>query len=196
MFVVADGELPAPNFQGAEVLVATEKFILPARIHPFSWTRIIRTRFAGGYDRWQKLAFLGLGGMGYSMAGHLAANGHEVTVYNRTMATAEAWVAEHQGAMAATPREAAEGADFVTACVGNDDDLRDVCIGPDGAFAGMATGSIFVDHTTVPAAVTREMFAAAEKAWNRLCRCASLRWAGRRRKWSAFGDVRWRQRAV
>ncbi len=83
-----------------------------------------------------KLAFLGLGVMGYPMAGHLAAKGHEVTVFNRTMATAHAWVAAHQGAMAATPREAAEDADFVMACVGNDDDLRDVCTGPDGGFCG------------------------------------------------------------
>ena len=108
-----------------------------------------------------KLAFLGLGVMGYPMAGHLAAKGHQVTVYNRTAAKAEAWVAQHGGAMALTPREAAAGADFVMACVGNDDDLRSVCTGPDGAFAGMAPGAIFVDHTTVSAAVTHEMFAAA-----------------------------------
>ena len=109
-----------------------------------------------------KLAFLGLGVMGYPMAGHLAAKGHDVTVYNRTAAKAEAWVKQHGGAMATTPRAAAEGADFVMACVGNDDDLRSVCTGSDGAFAGMAKGAIFVDHTTVSAAVTREMFAAAE----------------------------------
>ena len=109
-----------------------------------------------------KLAFLGLGVMGYPMAGHLAAKGHEVTVYNRTAAKAEAWVKQHGGAMATTPRAAAEGADFVMACVGNDDDLRAVCTGSDGAFAGMTKGAVFVDHTTVSAAVTREMFAAAE----------------------------------
>ncbi|MEE4347452.1 MAG: NAD(P)-dependent oxidoreductase [Paracoccaceae bacterium] len=109
-----------------------------------------------------KLAFLGLGVMGYPMAGHLAAKGHEVTVYNRTAAKAEAWVKQHGGAMATTPRAAAEGADFVMACVGNDDDLRAVCTGPDGAFAGMTKGAVFVDHTTVSAAVTREMFTAAE----------------------------------
>ena len=109
-----------------------------------------------------KLAFLGLGVMGYPMAGHLAAKGHDVTVYNRTAAKAEAWVKQHGGAIATTPRAAAEGADFVMACVGNDDDLRSVCTGSDGAFAGMAKGAIFVDHTTVSAAVTREMFAAAE----------------------------------
>lgn len=109
-----------------------------------------------------KVAFLGLGVMGYPMAGHLQAKGHDVTVYNRTLAKAEKWVAQHGGAMAVTPREAAQGADIVFACVGNDDDLRGVCTGADGAFAGMAKGAIFVDHTTVSAAVTRELFAAAE----------------------------------
>lgn len=110
-----------------------------------------------------KVAFLGLGVMGYPMAGHLAKAGHEVTVYNRTAAKAEAWVAEHGGKSAATPRAAAEGADFVMSCVGNDDDLRAVCTGADGAFEGMASGTIFVDHTTVSAAVTRELYAAADK---------------------------------
>ncbi len=108
-----------------------------------------------------KVAFLGLGVMGYPMAGYLAKAGHEVTVYNRTFAKAEKWVAEHGGAAAATPREAAAGAEFVMSCVGNDDDLRSVCLGEDGAFAGMASGSVFVDHTTVSAAVTRELFAAS-----------------------------------
>ncbi len=110
-----------------------------------------------------KVTFLGLGVMGYPMAGHLAAKGHDVTVYNRTAAKAETWVARHGGASAATPREAAEGAAFVMACVGNDNDLRSVCLGEDGAFAGMAKGSIFVDHTTVSAAVTRELVAAASE---------------------------------
>ena len=108
-----------------------------------------------------KVAFLGLGVMGYPMAGHLAAKGHQVTVYNRSAAKAEAWVSDHGGQSAPTPREAAEGADFVMACVGNDDDLRSVCTGDDGAFAGMAAGAIFVDHTTVSAAVTRELHKAA-----------------------------------
>lgn len=108
-----------------------------------------------------KVAFLGLGVMGFPMAGHLAAKGHEVTVYNRSSAKADAWVAKHGGRSAATPREAAVGQDFVMACVGNDDDLRAVCTGEDGAFAGMAKGAIFVDHTTVSAQVTRQMDAAA-----------------------------------
>ncbi len=108
-----------------------------------------------------KVAFLGLGVMGYPMAGHLAAKGHEVTVYNRTAAKADAWVAEHGGTARATPREAAAGAEFVMACVGNDDDLHEVCTGKDGAFGGMEKGAVFVDHTTVSAAITREMHAAA-----------------------------------
>jgi 3-hydroxyisobutyrate dehydrogenase len=108
-----------------------------------------------------RVAFLGLGVMGAPMAGHLARAGHDVTVYNRTSAKADAWVAKHGGRAAATPREAAAGAEFVMACVGNDDDLRGVCLGPDGAFAGMASGTVFVDHTTVSASVTRELHAKA-----------------------------------
>ncbi len=111
-----------------------------------------------------KVTFLGLGVMGYPMAGHLAAKGHEVTVYNRTRSKADAWVDEHGGQAAATPREAAAGAEFVMCCVGNDDDLRAVCLGDDGAFAGMTRGTIFVDHTTVSAAVTRELYAAADES--------------------------------
>ncbi|SDE12603.1 NAD(P)-dependent oxidoreductase [Limimaricola pyoseonensis] len=111
-----------------------------------------------------KLAFLGLGVMGFPMAGHLVAAGHEVTVYNRTAAKAEAWVKQHGGRHAGTPREAAQGAEIVFACVGNDDDLRSVCLGDDGAFAGMGAGALFVDHTTVSAAVTRELAAAADAA--------------------------------
>jgi 3-hydroxyisobutyrate dehydrogenase len=107
-----------------------------------------------------KLAFLGLGVMGYPMAGHLIAKGHQVTVYNRNPLKAAAWVAQHGGQSAPSPREAASGAEFVIACVGNDDDLRSVCLGPDGAFAGMKN-AIFIDHTTVSASVTRELSAIA-----------------------------------
>ena len=110
-----------------------------------------------------KVAFLGLGVMGYPMAGHLAAKGHAVTVYNRTAAKAQAWVAQHGGAAAATPAEAAQGCDFVMACVGNDDDLRSVTLGADGAFAGMTAGAVFVDHTTASAEVARELGAAASQ---------------------------------
>ncbi len=114
------------------------------------------------------VAFLGLGVMGAPMAGHLAKAEHAVRVFNRTAAKAEAWVAANGGASGATPREAAHGCDIVMACVGNDDDLRGVCLGEDGAFAGMAEGSLFVDHTTVSAKVTRELSAAAAQkgiAW-------------------------------
>ncbi|MCA6218323.1 NAD(P)-dependent oxidoreductase [Ideonella sp. B7] len=112
----------------------------------------------------QRVAFLGLGVMGYPMAGHLQRAGHEVTVYNRTAAKAQAWVAEYGGRAAATPREAAEGASLVFACVGNDDDLRSVVLGPDGAFAGMKEGAIFVDHTTASAEVARELNQLARQA--------------------------------
>ncbi len=95
--------------------------------------------------------------MGYPMAGHLASAGHSVTVYNRTAEKSASWVDRHGGTAAGSPREAAAGAEFVMACVGNDDDLRAVCMGSDGAFAGMAAGAVFVDHTTVSAIVTREL---------------------------------------
>src|SRR5690606_27441498 len=109
-----------------------------------------------------KVAFLGLGVMGYPMAAHLKhKGGHEVTVYNRTVAKAEKWVAEHGGTLARTPAEAAKDKDFVFACVGNDDDLRQVTIGEDGAFAEMKKGAIFIDNTTASAEVARELAAAA-----------------------------------
>ena len=111
-----------------------------------------------------KVAFIGLGVMGYPMAGHLRAKGHDVTVYNRTVAKAAAWVAEHGGLSAPTPRAAALGQDIVFSCVGNDDDLRQVTIGSDGAFAGMSRGTVFVDHTTASADVARELAAAATTA--------------------------------
>jgi len=109
----------------------------------------------------RRVAFLGLGVMGGPMAGHLARAGHQVTVYNRTAAKAAEWVAQHGGQEAATPREAAQGAEFVFACVGNDDDLRSVVLGADGALAGMAEGAVFVDHTTASAEVARELHGAA-----------------------------------
>ena len=110
-----------------------------------------------------KVAFLGLGVMGYPMAGHLAAKGHDLRVYNRSIGKAEAWVAQHGGALGRTPAEAAHGADFVMTCVGNDSDLRAVCAGPDGAFDGMSEGAILVDHTTVSAQVTRELYGIAKE---------------------------------
>ena len=104
-----------------------------------------------------RVAFIGLGVMGFPMAGHLARAGHEVTVYNRTPAKAEAWVAKHGGRSAPTPAAAADGADAVFTCVGNDDDLRQVTLGADGAFAAMKPGALFADHTTVSAAIAREL---------------------------------------
>jgi 3-hydroxyisobutyrate dehydrogenase len=109
-----------------------------------------------------KVAFIGLGVMGFPMAGHLVAKGgHHATVYNRTKAKAEQWVAKHGGRAAPTPREAASGAEFVFMCVGNDDDLRSVTFGPDGALAGMAKGAVLVDHTTASADIAREIAKAA-----------------------------------
>lgn len=104
-----------------------------------------------------RVAFLGLGVMGFPMAGHLQAKGHEVTVYNRTAAKADAWVERHGGTAARTPAQAAEGCEVVFACVGNDDDLRAVTTGPNGAFGGMAPDAVFVDHTTASADVAREL---------------------------------------
>ncbi|MGJ4856609.1 NAD(P)-dependent oxidoreductase [Labrys sp. KB_33_2] len=111
-----------------------------------------------------KVAFLGLGVMGFPMAGHLAVRGgHQVTVYNRTPAKAQAWVEKYGNASAPTPAEAAADADIVFACVGNDDDLRSVTTGPQGAFSGMKKGAVFVDHTTASAEVARELYEAAGK---------------------------------
>ena len=110
-----------------------------------------------------KVAFLGLGVMGYPMAAHLKnRGGHDVTVYNRTTAKAEKWVAEHGGKLGLTPAEAAKDCDFVFACVGNDDDLRQVTLGPDGALSAMKKGAIFIDHTTASAEVARELDLAAK----------------------------------
>jgi 3-hydroxyisobutyrate dehydrogenase len=111
-----------------------------------------------------KVTFLGLGVMGFPMAGHLKKAGHEVTVYNRTAAKSAKWVEAHHGASATTPREASKGSEIVFACVGNDDDLRSIVNGPDGAFAGMAKGALFVDHTTASAEVARELAEVAKKA--------------------------------
>jgi 3-hydroxyisobutyrate dehydrogenase len=110
-----------------------------------------------------KVTFIGLGGMGYPMAGYLARAGHSVTVFNRTMAKADRWVAEFGGAAAATPAAAAKGAEFVFCCVGNDDDLRSVTTGEGGAFNGIQSGAVFVDHTTTSAEVARELHGKARR---------------------------------
>ena len=113
----------------------------------------------------QKVAFLGLGVMGYPMAGHLALSGHQVSVFNRTATKSVAFCAEYTGAThGLTPKAAAQGADIVFCCVGNDDDLRSVTLGAEGAFAGMKPGAVFVDHTTTSAEVARELYAAAKAA--------------------------------
>ena len=111
----------------------------------------------------RRVAFLGLGVMGHPMAGHLARAGHRVTVYNRTAAKAQQWVAEYGGAAATSPKAAADGADIVFACVGNDDDLRSVVQGESGAVAGMTRGAVFVDHTTASAKIAHELSAAARE---------------------------------
>ncbi|WP_372865987.1 NAD(P)-dependent oxidoreductase [Pseudomonas sp.] len=110
-----------------------------------------------------KVAFIGLGVMGYPMAGHLARSGHQVCVYNRTPAKAAQWLAEFAGSSAPTPREAAQGAELVMVCVGNDNDLRSVVLGADGAFSGMTPGAVLVDHTTASADVARELAAMADE---------------------------------
>ena len=111
-----------------------------------------------------KVAFLGLGVMGYPMAGHLKIKGgHDVTVYNRTAARAEKWVAQYGGRSAPTPKAAAEGQDFVMCCVGNDNDLREVTLGPNGAFHGTKKDAVFVDHTTASAEIARELYAQAKQ---------------------------------
>ncbi|MBD8893412.1 NAD(P)-dependent oxidoreductase [Labrenzia suaedae] len=122
------------------------------------------TWLTGGRRYMAKVAFIGLGVMGYPMAGHLKTRGgHEVTVYNRTTAKAEKWAKEFDGSFAKTPKEAAEGADFVFCCVGNDNDLRSVTTGPDGAFHGLKPGAIFIDNTTASAEAARELYAAAKE---------------------------------
>ena len=128
-----------------------------------------------------KVAFIGLGVMGYPMAGHISAKGgHDVTVYNRTLGKAQAWVAEFGGQMAPTPEEAARDADFVLACVGNDDDLRSVTTGEHGAFHGLKKGAIFIDNTTASTQVARG------RARRTLSGCACFRRSGRRSKWLAY----------
>src|ERR1700731_2053364 len=144
-----------------------------------------------------KVAFLGLGVMGYPMAGHLKTKGgHDVTVYNRTAAKAEKWVAQFGGRSAPTPRAAAEGQDFVMACVGNDNDVREVTLGTDGAFHGVAKGAVFVDHTTAAAEIARELYAAAPKGRLRCDRRPGGGGSGRCRERRAPRDVRRRRGAV
>ena len=143
-----------------------------------------------------KVAFIGLGVMGYPMAGWLTKAGHEVTVYNRTAAKAEKWAAEYGHAFKTTPAEAAHGCDFVMACVGNDDDLRQVTIGQNGAFEQVKPGAVFVDHTTASAAVARELHADAMSRGFAFVDAPVSGGSGRRREWPAHRDVRRRHRSL
>ena len=140
----------------------------------------------------KKVAFLGMGVMGFPMAGHLSAKGYDVVVYNRTASKAESWVAKHGGLSAPTPREAAQDRHIVFACVGNDNDVRDVVIGTDGAFSGMGEGAIFVDHTTASANLALELDKIANTKGIGFFGCSCVGRSGRGRKWCADGDV-WRR---
>ena len=128
-----------------------------------------------------RVAFIGLGVMGYPMAGYLVKAGHDTVVYNRTVSKAEEWVAEYGGSIATTPWEAAERADIVFSCVGNDDDVREVLLSNDGVLAGIGKGTIIVDHTTASATIERSLRGSGRKI-SRLPRCAGFGRPGRRRK--------------
>ena len=131
---------------------------------PLGFERSVRDIYCGRKELLMaSVAFIGLGVMGYPMAGHIAAAGHDVTVYNRTTAKAEQWAKQHGGNFKTTPAEAARDSEFVFACVGNDDDLREVTIGKNGAFSSMADGAIFIDNTTASATVARELSEHAAK---------------------------------
>ena len=142
------------------------------------------------------VAFLGMGVMGAPMAGHLAVAGHEVGVYNRTASKAKTWAKSHDGKAFPTPRDAAEGRDVVFACVGNDDDLRGVCLGENGAFAGMGEGAVFVDHTTVSAEVTRGIGGSGWKEGDFLGGCAGFGRAGGGGERTAGDHVRGKRRGL
>ncbi len=141
----------------------------------------------------RRVGFIGLGVMGYPMAGHLARAGHAVAVYNRTAGKARAWIGEYGGRVAASPAEAARDAELVFVCVGNDDDLRSVVLGKDGALAGMTTGATLVDHTTASASLARELYAIAARARAALRGCAGVGRPVGRGERDADRDVRWRR---
>ena len=160
---------------------------VPGGDGPASWhgrhsgtRRLVRSGIGRGWQTrpMSKVAFLGMGTMGAPMARHLRRAGHEVVVYNRTASKALAWVALNGGAAAPTPAETAEEADVVALCVGNDDDVREVTTGPNGAIAGMRPGAILVDHTTASAGLARELSAACRERGLRVRRCAGVRWPG------------------
>ena len=142
------------------------------------------------------VAFIGLGVMGTPMARHLAAAGHQVTVYNRTPEKSLAWVALYGNLAAPTPREAADGAEFVFMCVGNDNDVRDVVYGPDGVLAGAEAGAVLVDHTTASAEVAARVGRSRRRVRGRLRRRSGVGWSGRRRERATDDHVRQRRRSV
>lgn len=137
------------------------------------------------------IAFLGLGVMGYPMAGHLKRAGHELTVYNRTLAKAEAWVAEHGGRLAVTAAEAAQDQDLIMLCVGNDNDLREVITGEQGALAGARNGAVIIDHTTASADLAREMAAACSARGIGFLDAPVSGGAGRCSEWAVDHHGRW-----
>ena len=149
---------------GCDAFVFTRATIVPGNALHASCNRTASSVILSAYSQRidevahvAKVSFIGLGVMGYPMAGHLSAAGHQVTVFNRTAAKARAWRENHAGEIASTPRETARGAEIVFSCVGNDDDLREVVTGADGAFQEMSAGAIYVDHTTTSAAIAREL---------------------------------------
>ena len=137
------------------------------------------------------VSFIGLGVMGYPMAGYISKAGHNVTVYNRTAAKADKWIAEYKGSKADTPAKAAEGADFIFTCVGNDNDLREVTFGEKGVFKTIKKGSVYIDNTTASATITREINEFAKKKWFWFIRRTCIRWSSRSRKRCINSDDWW-----
>ena len=137
------------------------------------------------------VAFIGLGVMGYPMAGYISKGGHNVTVFNRTKTKAEKWITEHKGKMAETPAEAAKDADYIFTCVGNDNDLREVTFGEKGIFKTIKKSAVYIDNTTASATIAREIYDYAKK-WIWIFRCSSIWWLSWSRKWSSYSYDRWR----
>ena len=138
------------------------------------------------------VAFIGLGVMGYPMAGYISKAGHNVTVYNRTASKADKWLTEYKGSKAETPAKAAAGADFIFTCVGNDNDLREVTFGDNGVFKTIKKGSIYIDNTTASATVAREIHEYAKKNGLWLSRCTCIGWSSWCRKWCSNSYDWWR----
>ena len=137
------------------------------------------------------VAFIGLGVMGYPMAGYISKGGHNVTVFNRTKSKAEKWIKEYKGNIADTPAEAAKDAEYIFTCVGNDNDLREVTFGDNGAFKTIKKGAVYIDNTTASATIAREIHAYAKKKWIWCIRCSCIRRTSWCRKWSTNSYDRW-----